>query len=137
MDALLAQPHEHLVQMLTRFAASVRSSRPAGQAGKRWSRVAAHLEQELRQLRALAVPSRAPAGGESAKPGDAASADTALRGSAARLTQLARTQDGLRFEQSAGAPAEQLLDERRLVVFAAWQLSQALDQVASPAAGSR
>jgi hypothetical protein len=54
-----------------------------------------------------------------------------LKSIAVRLTQLARTLDGLRLEQTAAAPAEQLLSERRLVVFAAWQLLQTLEHAAA------
>jgi len=76
-----------------------------------------YLAQELRRLRSFE------AAAASSQPDQAA-----LKKIAVRLTQLARTQDGLRFEQSIAAPAGQLTDQRRLVVFAAWQLMQALEQ---------
>jgi hypothetical protein len=103
--------------MLTAFAESTHASRPASATSERWSRAAVSLAQELRLLRSFEVAAA------SSQPDQ-----TALTNIAVRLTQLARTQDGLRFEQSTSAPAGQLTDQRRLVVFAAWQLMQALEQ---------
>jgi hypothetical protein len=112
MDPALTQPYEHLLHMLENFACTTQSSMPVGPDTQRWSRATAHLAQELALLRSLSTPD-------------------ALKNAATRLTQLARIQDGLRFEHSAAAPADQLLTERRLVVFAAWQLQQACEYAAT------
>jgi hypothetical protein len=106
--------------MLTAFAESTHASRPASATSERWSRAAVSLAQELRLLRSFEASSQAAASSPQHQ--------AALKDIAVRLTQLARTQDGLRFEQSIAAPAGQLTDQRRLVVFAAWQLIQALEQ---------
>jgi hypothetical protein len=112
MDPALTQPYEHLLNMLATFAASLRAATPQGPHAGRWTRAATHLDHELHHLRSLADP-------------------TALKSAATRLTQLARTHDGLRLEQSAATPPNDLADQRRLVVFAAWQLQQACEHAAS------
>lgn len=54
-----------------------------------------------------------------------------LRVSALRLTQLARTLDGLPLN-AEGAPTTVQVEAQRAVVLAAWQLLQALDRSAAP-----
>ena len=123
MDATVTQPYERLLQTLTVFASSARAAQPAAAPVMRWTRAVSQLQEELDRLRSFAP------GAVNASPGH--SEQVQLQRTAHRLTMLARTQDGLRFEQSAGKPAEQLLGERRSVVFAAWQLLQVLEQAGS------
>jgi hypothetical protein len=132
MNSAITQPYEHLAKMLTTLAASTRASRPRGPHAEQWSRAAVLLEAELGHLRSFDPGAQAAAG--SAPPDHAA-----LKNVATRLTQLARTQDGLRLEESAAASPDQLADERRLVVFAAWQLQQAIEYATAmqPAAAGK
>jgi hypothetical protein len=116
MDPALTQPCEHLLNMLDTFAISLRASTPQGPHAQRWTRATTHLDHELHRLRSLAT--------------QPAPNQEHLKQATTHLTQLARTQDGLRLDHSTATPPTDLADQRRLVVFAAWQLLQALDHVA-------
>ncbi|HEY0786555.1 MAG TPA: hypothetical protein VGD62_11835 [Acidobacteriaceae bacterium] len=126
--AILIAQFDRLVERLTALHGAIQQAQPpGGPHAAQWTRTAAQLQQELKRLSALGLwLSVAPASDADSAP--RVTAHVLLKSTAVRLTQLARSHDGLSVRHASAAAAEQIGIHRRSVVFAAWQFLESLEK---------
>jgi hypothetical protein len=131
---VITRTYQRLIQSLIAFEGVSESLPPQPGSDLSWSEAGKSLKRELELLHLLApVASGSTSVTEKASPKSGDEIDTTLmhsllKGTAQRLTQLARTQDTLPLDHLDQVSLEQFHSARRTVVIAAWRLLQSIER---------